>query len=157
MAQKEEQIKQGEAILLPLSIPHQDFAVTKIDILDAQAQAFHQAQTAAIQDPGHQLGHTIHPGDHLHGFGVGQDDRQRFGFFGAQDLFRDFDLHLEHMTIEKEQCIERLTSTGSVHGFWVEAETCLSIARWLRKAWISAEPMPLGWHKQPCLLLWKKI
>jgi putative tryptophan/tyrosine transport system substrate-binding protein len=41
-------------VLLSLAIPHHDLVVGEIHIFDAQPHAFHQPQTAAIQQSGHQ-------------------------------------------------------------------------------------------------------
>jgi hypothetical protein len=50
----------GPAILPALALAHHDLAAIEVDILDPQAQAFHQPQAAAVQQPGHQCFPSVH-------------------------------------------------------------------------------------------------
>ena len=45
----------GNAIFEPLSITNDDLVLVEIDILDAQTNALHEAQAAAVEQLGHQL------------------------------------------------------------------------------------------------------
>jgi len=56
------------------------------------------------------------------------------GSFGAHGVDGVIQLLLEDIAIQEKQCAEGLTSASSVQGFWVEAATCFSTARWVRKA-----------------------
>ena len=45
----------GEAIVLPFSVADDDLVVVEVDIFDAQAQGFHDAQSASVHDLGDEL------------------------------------------------------------------------------------------------------
>ncbi len=50
------------------------------------------------------------------------------------------------MSVEAGDGAEGLTSTGSVQGFWEDAERRGSVARCEMNAWISSTPISLGWR-----------
>lgn len=137
--------QRGEAVFFTLAIADGDGLVFEVNIFDAQADTFHQAQAGAVEQLGHEF---VRPGElvkEMEYFFVGQNRREAFGAFGAGEQ-DGFDLFVEDFAVEKENGAEGLTSTSSVHGFWVEAATLRWMARWVRKALISAAPMSLGWR-----------
>jgi len=143
----------GGAVFFPLAIADNDLVVAKVNVLDAQAQALGQAQAAAVEDLCHKLGNACHFVDDGHGFLMGEDNGQGFRFFGAEYIRGEGDVYLQDMAIQENdsaQCLVSLAPTART--VWVEAATCLSMARWVMKAWISSAPMSLGWR-----LLWKRM
>jgi hypothetical protein len=80
-------------------------------------------------------------GEDFEDFVFGQDGRQPPGFMGAQGIDGAVEFLVEDVAVEEEQGAEGLTSASSVQGFWVEAATFCSTARWVRKASISAAPI----------------
>jgi|GEM_PF-6605073 len=74
------------------------------------------------------------------------------GFAGDDGIEVAGQLDLEDVVVEEEKGAEGLTSVNSVQGFWVEAATCLSTARWVMKACTSGAPISLGWR-----FLWKRM
>ena len=57
--------------------------------------------------------------------------KEAVGLFGADEVGGEFYFLEENVAIEEEDGAEGLTSTDSVQGFWVEAATLPSVARWV--------------------------
>jgi len=102
----------GGAVVFAFSVADEDLAVAEVDVFDAQAHTFHQAQAAAVEELGHELGRTAHFGDDEHGFLVGEDNGQGFGFFGADEVGGDLDLFLKDLAVEEEDGAEGLVLGG---------------------------------------------
>jgi len=112
---------------------------------DAQAQYFHQPQSAAIYDLGHDAVNPLHIFDDSLRLGLGEYDGDTFGFAGTQGGQGGFiQFQVEDVAIEKQDSAEGFTSTGSVQGFWVEAAKFFSTARWVMNWLISATPISRG-------------
>lgn len=120
--------------------------VAEVYIFDAQTQAFHEAQSASVESFCHELGDSAHVFDDDDGFLLCEDDWQGFGFFGAKDVGGKVEFFFENVAVEEDDGAKGLTSTGSVQGFWEEAERERSVARWEMKHCISSTPMSLGWR-----------
>jgi len=58
--------------------------VGEIEVFDAQAQTFHQAQSAAVQDLSHQAVDTLHVFDDGFGLLFREHGWDMFGFGGAE-------------------------------------------------------------------------
>lgn len=104
--------KGGNAVVLAFSITDDDLVVAEVDVFDAQAQAFHQAQARAIEQLGHEPGNAVHAVEDGAGFLGGEDGGQGFGFFGAKDVGGDFDGGFENVAVEKEDSAEGLVLGG---------------------------------------------
>jgi len=89
----------GGAVVFAFAVADDDLMITKVYVLDAQAHAFHQSQSAAVEDLCHKLGDVGHFVDDGHGFLMGEDDGQGFGFFGAEYVWREGDLYLQNVAI----------------------------------------------------------
>nr|WP_288090700.1 hypothetical protein [Roseiflexus sp.] len=46
----------GDAVVFAFAVADDDLVVAKVDVFDAQAEAFHQAQSASVEDFCHELG-----------------------------------------------------------------------------------------------------
>lgn len=68
----------GEAVVFAFSIAHDDLMVAEVNILDAQAKTFHQPESGAVEEPGHELGYAVHFFDDGDGFVVGEDRWEGF-------------------------------------------------------------------------------
>jgi hypothetical protein len=66
----------GHPILPPFAVAHGDLVIGKIDILDSEPHAFHQAQSGAIEQPRHEGGHVAELGEHGVCFLTGKDRRE---------------------------------------------------------------------------------
>lgn len=101
----------GEAVVVAFSAADDDLAVVEVEVFDAQAHTFHDAEPGAVHDLCHQAGRSPHPADDLHGFGVGQNCRKplRAGCLG--EVGRQLDIHLQDGTIEEEDGAESLVGS----------------------------------------------
>jgi len=77
------------------------------DRFDAQADAFHDAQAAAVKQLGHQLVFPRQLAECGPDLGFGEHHRKVMGFFGADEV-KMTQFFLEHLTIEKAQGAEGL-------------------------------------------------
>ncbi len=67
---------------------HDNLALIEIQVFDAQADTFHQAQAAAVEEFGHQLRVAGHLPQHGLYFGLAEDDGEMFGLLGADNVQR---------------------------------------------------------------------
>ena len=102
----------GEAVFFAFAVADDDLVVTEVNILDAQTQTFHEAQAAAVEYLGHKLGNAGHFVDDGHGFLVGEDDGQGFGFLGADDVGGEGKVYFEDVAIEEDDGAECLILGG---------------------------------------------
>jgi hypothetical protein len=133
--------------LFSLAIADGDGAVVKIQVLDPQAQTFHQPQAGAVEQPGHEQAHAGEVGKNAVDLVSGQDGGQAFRFLGAQGI-NGAQVLVQHLAVEEEQRAEGVCFSKLNTWFWVEAATFSFTARWARKAWTS--PISAGWRT-----LWK--
>jgi len=127
----------GNAFPHTLALSNGNLPISKIDILDAQPETFEQAQTAPVEEVGHDPVISLQMGENGASFGSRKDD----GKLGraANTLDGDkFELPIEHLLVEEKQGAESLVC--------VEAATFESTARWVRKAAISGSPISAGWR-----------
>ncbi len=73
----------NDAILFPFAIAHGDGLVFESDVLDAQTDAFHQAQARAIEQLCHEFVGAVELGDDAQDLVTGEDGREAFGAFGG--------------------------------------------------------------------------
>ena len=102
----------GDAVVFALAVADDDGMVAEVDIFDAQADAFHQAQAAAVEEFCHQLRQAGHPIENGEGFLVGEDGGEGLGFFGADEVGGEVDVFLEDVTVEEEDGAEGLVLGG---------------------------------------------
>jgi len=76
----------GNAVIFAFAVADDDLAVAEVYVFDAQAEAFHEAESASVEDFCHELGESAHLVDDGAGFLGGEDDGEGFGFFGADDV-----------------------------------------------------------------------
>jgi hypothetical protein len=141
----------GDAVVAAFSVVDDDAVVFKVYVFDAQAKAFHDAQSAAVHDLGHEFGGSGYLGDDGFGFLFGEDVGYAFAFFGA-DEFEGFafELDVEDVAVEEEDGADGLISLApNARTVWVEAEAFLSTTRWVMNWLISWVPISFGWR-----LLW---
>jgi len=98
----------GYAVLEPLTIADGDLEEVKVEVLDSQAQALHQAQAAAIEQSGQE---EVRPGqgakDPLD-LVAAEDGGHAVGLAGADVLEGEGDLGAEDMAVEEEDGAEGL-------------------------------------------------
>ena len=103
----------GEAVIFSLAISHDDLVIVKIQILNTQAQDFHEAEAAAVHKLGHELMDPVHLRDHPLGLVTGQDGGHPLGPArpdGKEGCL--VQLHLENIPVEKENGADGLVLGG---------------------------------------------
>ncbi len=68
----------GDAVVFAFAIADEDGVVAKINVFDAQAETFHEAQAGAVEELGHEFGDSVHVVDDGHGFLMGEDGGEGF-------------------------------------------------------------------------------
>ena len=99
-------------VFFALSVADEDLAVAEVQILDAQAQAFGEAQSTSIEQFGHQLGYAAHFVDDGHGFLVGQYGGQMVGTGGPEKVGGERQVHLKDVFVQEGYGAERLVLGG---------------------------------------------
>ncbi len=98
----------GDPVLGALTVADEYFVAREIDALHTQAQAFHQAQSRAIHQRGHEPFVAGQVRQHGLYFFPGHHDGQAFGLAGADDSAQIANFAPEHMALEKQQSAKRL-------------------------------------------------
>ena len=73
----------GDAVFFAFAITDGDGFVLEVDVFDAQADTFHEAQARAVEDLGHEFEDAVHVVDHVQSFFAGEDGGEAFGAFGG--------------------------------------------------------------------------
>ena len=89
-------------------IAHDNGAAVEIEVLDAQAQAFQQAQAGAVEQLGLELVDARHLRNHLARLVFREHLRQVLGRLGADGVDRVVKLLVEHRAIEEQERAEGL-------------------------------------------------
>lgn len=100
--------KHGNAILHPFAIPDGDLPAIEIQILNPQAKAFHQAQSAAIEQAGHNLIIRRKDGKQFPDLIFGKDGGQSGRAPGADNPDGAFEILKKDLFIQEHQGIEGL-------------------------------------------------
>lgn len=105
----------GDAVLFAFAIADGEGFVFKVDVFDAQAQTFHEAQAGAIENLRHEFVQPIHPVDDADDLFAAEDGGEAFGSFGGGEE-DGFDLFLQDFAIEEEDGGKRLVLGGGGNG-----------------------------------------
>src|SRR5215467_2667081 len=87
--------------------------IGEIDILDAETDAFHEAQPRPIEKARHEMGCTGELGQNLGDFLPCKHDRYPLRFLGMFEIFQLWEKLFEDMTIEEDQGLQRDILRGS--------------------------------------------
>jgi len=68
----------GGAVVFAFAVTDNDLTTAEVYVLDAQAQAFHEPQSAAVEDLCHKLGNAAHFANDGEGLLMGEDDGDGF-------------------------------------------------------------------------------
>lgn len=98
----------GDAILAALPMAHDDLAAREIEILDAQAHAFHRPHPGSVEQAGDQRVRTRHERKHAAHLVAREDRGQPPGPLGPADVAEPGQLDAEHFPVEKQQRRQRL-------------------------------------------------
>jgi hypothetical protein len=104
--------QEGDAIFIAFSIADDDLVEVEIDVLDAEAEAFHEAEAGAVKEPGEELVGAGHGGKEAVGFLASHDYRKALRAFGADELIHPLKGLVEDFVIEKDKGVEGLVLGG---------------------------------------------
>jgi hypothetical protein len=93
--------------------------LTEIDVLDPQAQAFHEPQPRAVQEAGHELLVAFQPSKHGADLLASEDDGEPFRPLGSDHVLDLFERAIHDDPVQKEQSAKRLVLGGGRHVFLV--------------------------------------
>jgi hypothetical protein len=94
--------KHCDAVFPAFRVAHSDLCERKIDVFDSQTNAFHQAQSATVEQPSHQFRYAVKMRENFLYLTARQNHRQLRRFLRAFDFFQPADLMLEDFLVEKE-------------------------------------------------------
>ena len=101
-----------DPILGALAVPDDDQVGSEVDVLDAQARAFEQAQAGAVEEQGQEARDAVEVLEDGTDLVAGQDDGQVLRPPGAHDVVEPRQVLLEHHAVEKEQSRQCLVLGG---------------------------------------------
>jgi hypothetical protein len=105
--------QERRAIVLALPAPHEDLLAPEIDVLDAEREALHETQAAAIEDLGDQAVRRREALEHGQHVGVGEHRRQVLRAARPLETGEVAHLPLEDAFVEEDDRAERLVLGGS--------------------------------------------
>jgi len=107
-------------VLQAHDVADDDGAAVELEVLDAQAQALHQPQAAAVEQFGHQPVHARRALDDARCLFPGQHGGQPFGLGGTQRAKRAIQVLAQHLAVQEQEGAEGLVLRRSggvlVHG-----------------------------------------
>jgi hypothetical protein len=113
--------QEGHAVFLPLAVADDEVLLAEIDVLDPEAEAFHQPQPGTIKQTGHEMLLAIELGQDGADLGAREDHGQPFWPLGPAGVDASLQGSLEDDFVEEQQAL--------IAWFWVEAATSSSTAR----------------------------
>ena len=100
------------ALAHAFAFANEDLVVAEIDVLDAQAEEFHQSQTGTVEQLRHQTIIVFQLPDHPAGLVPGEDDGELRWAPDAFDTGDELELSIEDLLKEEKEGAERLILRG---------------------------------------------
>ena len=98
-----------------LSLPDRELRVREVEVLDPQPQTFQQTETGSVeQRPLYPAG-AMQLGQHRSDLFAGQHHGQYAADLCADSRVEAFELPIEDVTVEKEECTQRLVLGAGTH------------------------------------------
>lgn len=97
-----------DAILGAFSAPHCDRAASKVDILDAQSDTFHQAHPGAIKQARHQQVCALEVSEQAIDLGARHDDGHALRHLRPGHALEPRQLNRQHLAVQEQQGRQRL-------------------------------------------------
>ena len=102
----------GDPIVRAFPFADHDLALREIEVFHPQSQTLHQAQSAPVQQLGHEQACPIEAGQHRVDFVAGEDGWQAAGNFCGDDILWCSDREVEHLAVQKQERTARLILGG---------------------------------------------
>ena len=103
--------QRDDAVFFAFAVADGDALVLKVNILDSQADAFHEAQAGAVEELGHEFVGSVQLADEVENFFAAEDGGEALGTFGGGEDDR-FDFFVEDFAVEEEEGAEGLVLGG---------------------------------------------
>jgi hypothetical protein len=97
------QRQHGHSVPTALAVTHRYFAALKDDVLYAQAVAFHETQTAAVEQQRHDPRHAGQLAEQGLDLGARQHDRNAVRALSAHEIVEPTDLEVQHLAVQEQQ------------------------------------------------------
>jgi len=98
----------GDPILAAFAVADENLVLLEVDVLDAEFEAFHEAQSGAVHEGCGEAFVAAHLRKELLYFHSAHDDGQAFGFFGPDDVAEVVDGNAQDVPEEEQDRGERL-------------------------------------------------
>jgi hypothetical protein len=98
----------GDAVVLPLAVPHRDLVALEVEVLDPHLEALQQSEPGSVQQLADEQHDAVQVAQDLLDLRARQDDGEALGALGADDALDQADILLQDPLIEKEkgaQCL----------------------------------------------------
>lgn len=102
----------GDAVFGAFAVADDDLVLGEVDVFHAQAEAFVEAESGAVEDLDDEEGNPGELGQDALDFCAGEDDREALGFFGHDRANGLFDRPLQDMVVKEKDSAESLILGG---------------------------------------------
>ena len=102
----------GDSIFFAFSVTDGGGFVFEVEVFNAQAEAFHEAQAGAVEELGHEFAWSGHVVDDGEGFVMGEDGGEAFGTFGSGEEDDGLEVFVQDFAVEEEDGGEGLILGG---------------------------------------------
>ena len=104
-----EQVGRERMLLRPLAVADDDQVCREVNVLDAEARAFEQAQAGTVEEQRQEAREAVEVLEDGPDLVARHDDGQVLGSPGADDVVEPRQVLLEHLAVEEQQCPQRGT------------------------------------------------
>ncbi len=105
------------AVLIPFSAVDGDEVAVQVDIGDAEAEAFFEAESGPIEERGDEAGWALELVDDFDGLVFCKHGGDAFGAVGADDVADSAEISFDDFSVEEQDCIECLILCRCSHVF----------------------------------------
>ena len=107
--------EEGDAVLLPLRVPHQQVTRRKVEVLHAQGRTLEKPQARAVEELGHLACDAAHRRQHALHLLSREYQRHPWRAGRAQELVDPRRFNEEDVAVQEDDRAERLQVSGRAH------------------------------------------
>jgi hypothetical protein len=115
--------EEGESVFAAFAFSDDDLFAVEVDVFDAQAAAFEEPESAAVEEFGHESVGSAHGGEDVLGLLGGEDDGESPGAAGGAEFAEVSEGPVEDMIIEEGEAVEG-DVVGGGGDFEIDGEVC---------------------------------
>ena len=98
--------EEGESVFVSFAAAHDDLSAVEVNVFDAEAAAFEEAQSAAVEQLGHESVGAAHGGEDVLGLLGGEDDGESAGSVGGCEFAEVSEGLVEDVAVEEGKTVE---------------------------------------------------